>query len=459
MAEQKMKKFLFGAALVGGLGMGATSCSKDKEPKDAEKVKTEVEINKPQDDKYGNVALFESCRSDIKFALAFVENYYPYNYWDGKRWTTGHGLTVLYNADGSHIYVAKDTKVPTLAESDVFKGRYLTHEVVKDVRDCFTVSVDKNTLIAACVLRYCIGSDGFKNSNFLKAVNDGKKGEELSKYLTGYRQQLGILNRCYFFAALLANKITFDDLLDLRAEGCYTLTTPEICKCKKNKDGSWKKIKVKRNGKTVTTYDFYTDKDNYCYWIFDDIDEKLKKAKKPRHTDLNVGNGKYVRVDCQLVKDVVADYVWQDVSGGKSSTYVILPANEDKTVNVDSLNDESLYAYQAENYDKSLQDAALALKFAQTNKQRGAAHFNKGMAYMGMCKYGRAKDCFEKSLAENKTKAAQDQLNIAQEKLSEKRKKAGNVALGLGLGLLGIGAIYGGRKYYLMRQKNFGRGK
>ena len=455
----KLEKFLLGTMLVGGLALGAPGCSsKNKESKDKEEPKTEKQAEIKVSDyvtvtEY-NEALFESCRSNIKFALAFAENYYPYIYWCGEAWTAGHGLTILYNADGTYTKVTKDTKVPTLAESDVFKGRYLTQEILPDIKNCFKVPVDENTLIAACVLRYCIGGNAFRNSNFLKAVNAGEKGEELSKYLTGYRQQLGVLNRCYFFAALLANKITFDDLLDLRAEGCYNLETPEICKCKKNKDGSWKKIKVKIGGKTVKRYDFYTDKDNYCYWIFDDIDKKLEKAKQPRQVKLNLGNKKTANVDCQLVKDIVPDYVWQDVSKNNNN-------QQSNTVNFadvspDMLNDSSYIAYQNGNYDKAVKFGKDALKIAETEKQKGAANYNIGVSYLKKCKYNKAVHYLEQSLAHNETPAGKDALKTAQEKQSNRNEKRGKTAKGIliGAGIAGA-AIYGRKKYlaYNHRQR------
>ena len=447
MTEQKLKKFLFGAALVGGLGMGASSCSEDKEQKDAEKAKTEVEINKPQDDKYGNVALFESCRSDIKFALAFVENHYDYVYWCGEAWTVADGLTVLYDANGNCTKVTQNTKVPTYAEADVYKGRYMTFEILPDIKECIKVPMDRNTLIAACVLRYCIGHANFVKSSFVKQLNAGKKGKELAKTLTGWRKQQGVINRCYFFAALMAGEIEYSDLLDLRAEGCYNLEYEDML--------VYESKEIKKKGKKKTVKVVKEDRDGFYEWDFSKVKNNLEKAKKPRTVRLNLGKGKTVAVECKLAKDIVPDYVWQDVSGGKSSTYVVLPANEDKTVNVDSLNDNSVYAYNDEDYKKALSEAEIALKNATTNKQRGAAYYNMGMSYMAMHKYRRAKDCFEKSDAVNPTKAAKDQINFAQEGLQEKRGKAGKIALVAGL--LGAGAVYGGRKYYLMRQKKLGR--
>ncbi len=296
MKDTKLRNFLLGAILVGGLATGVSGCStKGQDKDDDNRVKTEVGSAKPQEDTYGNVALFKSCRSDIKFALAFVENYHPYIYWCGEAWTTGHGLTVLYNANGTYNKVTRDRKVPTLDESDVFKGRYLTREVLPDIKNCVTVSMDENTLLAACALRYCIGSSNFKKSAFLRDLNAGKTGARLAKTLTGWRQQDGVPNRMYFFAALMCGAIDYADLLDLRAEGCYNLKSTDMF--------------VYRNGKPKS------DKQGFYEWDFSKVRENLEKAKQPRTVRLNLGRKKgRVSVECKLVKEIVPEYIWQEVN-------------------------------------------------------------------------------------------------------------------------------------------------
>lgn len=296
MDMAKIKSFFLGSLLVGSMAVGADSCTQKKQDK-AEKPKTEVKAKKKpqQKDPYGNIELFEKSRSDIKFALAFVENYYPYVYWCGKSWTTGHGLTILYTADGKSSKVTQNTKIPTLDQSDVYKGRYLTYEILPDIISCVKVPMDENTLIAACVLRYCIGGSNFKKSLFLKWLNEGKTGAELAKTLTGWRVQDGVPNRCYFFAALMAGKIDFTDLLDLRAEGCYNLTYTDMF------------VYYKGHPKR--------DQHKLYEWDFSKIKQNLQKAKKQRVVVLNLGRKKgKVKVNCKLVKEIVPRYIWQEVS-------------------------------------------------------------------------------------------------------------------------------------------------
>ncbi len=134
----------------------------------------------------------------------------------------------------------------------------------------------------------------------LITLNSGGSKHELSRCLTGFHKQTGVLNRCYFFAALLEDKISFGDLLNLRAEGCYNLKINEICECKKD----------------ATTDDVWIpvgDKDGFATWCFDDVDKKLEIAKEPRKVPVNVGDGKRVIVVCEYVKDVVMPYVWENV--------------------------------------------------------------------------------------------------------------------------------------------------
>lgn len=450
---EKFKKFLFGASLVGGLTVGASSCqNKDKDDKDTETAKTEVEIKNQEDDKYGNIALFEACRSDVKFALAFVENHYDYVYWCGEAWTTADGLTILYNADGSYKKVTKDTKVPNFDEADVYKGRYMTFEILPDIENCITVPMDKETLITACILRYCIGHTNFKNSSFVKQLNAGKNGADLAKTLTGWRQQQGVPNRLYFFAALMSGKMQYSDLLNLRAEGCYNLTWKDIFVYSENN-----KPKQDANG-------FYE-------WDFSNIINNLEKAKQPRQVKLKlekVKDGKTVNIDCKLVKEIVPEYVLNDVvkhskSGDEKQTNTIDFIDAEKSYACDCQNDTSFIAYKNGDYKKALKAGQMALKSAQSNKQFASAHYNIGRANLGLENYNRAKKCFEKSLTYNETDAAKKHLQLAQEKIDvthqknqKKRRNAGKIAL---FASAGLGLAYGGRKHYLAQQQKKRYGK
>ena len=114
-------------------------------------------------------------------------------------------------------------------------------------------------------------------------------------------------------------------------------------------------------------------------------------------------------------------------------------------------NDISLIQYDAGDYKKSLLSAKSALKLAKTNKERGAAFYNMGMACLALDKYEDAIQYFDNSIALNKTNDAQkakvevEELVAAKEAKSKSRgKKAVFVA---GIGVV-TAAAYAGRKRY-----------
>ena len=397
-----VRNFLFGTILVGGLVTGAAACSQKGDKK-------QTEFDKTQDGSRDNVAVFEASRSKIKFALALVENYYPYVYNDNAgrgTWTTGEGLTKLYDVNGNAVKVTPDTKVPNMAESDVYKGRYMTYELLPKIKSAIKVPVDADILVAECVLGYCVGPGWIVNSEFTKQVNAGTRGPELAKYLTGFRSPKGVPKRLYFFAALIAGQIEWSDLLDLRAEGCYNLTWGDIFVC--DKKGNPKK-----------------DKNNYCEWDFSKIKQNLEKAKKPKSTVLYTKGGEYKTVACELAKNIVPAYIWQEVSKSGSKSVI---NKRDKTIDFadakklstcNECNDASYIAYKKGDYKTALDAGISALDLARTDLQYGASYYNIGISYAALEKYDLAIENLGKSLNHNDTKAARNALADAQKKQSE----------------------------------------
>lgn len=110
------------------------------------------------------------------------------------------------------------------------------------------------------------------------------------------------------------------------------------------------------------------------------------------------------------------------------------------------LNDMSYIAYQGGDYETALEAGKAALKVAETNKQRGAATYNIGITYLAIEKYEKAVHYLRLSLAENKTKAAEDALQQAVEKRNQRRINYGiGTGLVLGLGAFGFRRIKKGR--------------
>lgn len=438
MSDTQLKKILFGTMLAGGMVAGASGCSpKESDNKDQEKPETEVTVDgvtkKHVNDPYGNIALFEASRSKIKFALAVVENYYPYTYKDGNgNWTTGEGLTELYNENGKMTKVTKNTHPVTMTESDMYKGRYLTYSILPKIKTGFKVPADENTLIAVTVLGYCVGPKWIANSEFTKQLNAGAKGAELAAYLAGFCQDAGVPKRMYFFAALVAGKLQWSDLLDLRAEGCYNLTWQDIFVCDKN-------------GRPIK-------KNKYRQWDFSKLQKNLEKAKSPKSTKLHLKDNKTVVVKCELAKKIVPNYIWQEISNGTATdTKTIEFADAVEMYSCDAQNDSSYIAYNNGRYETALESGMRALDLAQTDKQRGAANYNIGITYLAMEKYEKAVKYLRLSLAANKTKACEDALATAMQKRQSQHNKM------VGYGLLGAIALTGGlvaRRRFIAKQQS-----
>lgn len=445
MTNRKLKDFLLGSVLLGGLVVGGGHMMhKSAKDKTAKKNKADIELESdtvaktaaktvvlnPVDN---NVALFDAARSKIKFALAFVENFSPTAYNDGTgKWTVGYGLTILYNADGTSRPVRQNDKL-TMAQADVYKGRYLTHDILPDIKKCVKVAMDENTLIATCVFRYCIGGKNFRKSQYLQKLNEGVRGAELAKYLTGFRAQAGLMNRSYFFAALLGGQITFDDLLNLRAEGCYSLKPADM---------------AKYNAKTKR---YIVDENNFAIWDFSKIEQNLEIAQKPRRSP-KLG-------ECQLVCDIVPDYILQDTGTGARRTYTAKKSTQksddaitvtqaarqmhDKAIakyrkkdyagavailadltktNYNSAalqNDISAIEYAAHNYAQALGAAQAAAALATTDKEKSASFYNMGMAHAAMGDYTDALRCYDLAAAAYNNKAVRNARNIAVNQMNQ----------------------------------------
>ena len=303
-----IKKLFWGIMTLGLVGFSAARANKVHQDRnhDQEKNTTSADtLAIPGDtvvQELTNAERFELNRNKIKFALAFVENFYDFTYHCGKKWTKGYGSTYVFDAKGKTRAVEQG-ETCTMADADLNMDRCLTFGVLKDVNNCIKVPVDDNTMITACMFRYCVGGAGFKKSEFLRALNSGVTGAELAKYLTGFRKDGGIVKRCYFFAAILSGEMEFSDLLDLRANGCYSLYISDILECK-------------TDGRVSKVSDIKLDADGYGIWKFDNLQANLEKAKKPRTEHITIEikpTKKTKKVEAKLVRDIVPEYVWNDV--------------------------------------------------------------------------------------------------------------------------------------------------
>ena len=240
-------------------------------------------------DPLGHIQMFSRCHDAIKTSLAFVENFADSTFIDGGGCPTiGYGCTYYIDENGvgnRKISPVKEGDTITMEDANVQKERYLEFRGLKQIQECVKVPMDEKTTIATYNFAYVIGPEGFKNSQYLKALNDGKTGHDLVRYLTGFRKQKGLLARFYFMGAMLEDKIKTSDLLDLTAEGCYNLTVNDVCVHEK------RKLKL--------------DEDNFAEFDFSKLDENLKKANGSRRS-VALHNGR-----CQKVRDILPESVIQ----------------------------------------------------------------------------------------------------------------------------------------------------
>lgn len=242
-------------------------------------------------DPLGHAQMFERCHDAIKVSLAFAENFADSAFKDGEGVPTiGYGCTYYLDANGNGSRetspVKMDDKI-TMEDANTQKERYLKFEILKQVQENVKVPMDEETTIATYNFAYVLGSTNFKKSEYLKALNEGKKGSELARYLTGFRVQKGLLPRFYFMGALLNGQMKVSDFMELTAEGCYNLKAKDVCLYEKGK------LKL--------------DEDGFAHFCYDRLPENIEQAKKSRRSKACGGK------KCPQVKDILPQSVLDGV--------------------------------------------------------------------------------------------------------------------------------------------------
>ena len=227
-----------------------------------------------------NAQLFDDSLNEIKTVLCFMENFASKAFKDGKGVPTiGYGCTYLLDENGrgnreiSPIKMGMQMSMEECAEQ---KDRYLMHRVKNQIVEDVNVPLEKKDIIATTSFMYVIGPNAFKKSSYLKAMNEGVKGEELARYMLGFAKDKGVVKRNWFAAQIMTEKLKPADFLNFRAEGCYTLDLEDCCIM--NGD------KVQRDENGLGTF------------LSDCFEENIKKAKKERYSVIG---------ECKLVRDIL----------------------------------------------------------------------------------------------------------------------------------------------------------
>ena len=293
----KARRWAVGVMLTTTITGAVYTAFQIKDKKEEQKEQAEQRQFK---DPMGHVRMFSRCHDAIKTSLAFAENFAGEAFKDGVGMPTiGYGCTYYLDENGNGSRKTTPVKMGdtmTVEEADVQKERYLQFEILKQIQENVKVPMDEATMVATCNFAYVIGSTNFRKSEYLKALNKGEKGEDLARYLTGYRVQKGLLSRFYFMGALLKGDMKVSDLMDLTAEGCYNLKPKDVCVYE------GRKLKL--------------DKDGFAYFRFDNLENNLNKAKKTRYSAACRGK------KCPKVRDILPQSVIDGVAEmEKSGTY------------------------------------------------------------------------------------------------------------------------------------------
>ena len=467
MRDPRVKNFLLGTVLMGGLVLGTAGCSSCSRNKDKDKEKTEASAKKYKHANYGKFKK-EMCQhtNAIMLETALVEGVEldrnglckPYRKKTKKgidKWTIGFGLTSL---DGKPV--TKNTRHITIKEAWEKSARFYEEDETYFLMWCYEIGIDgleidtqakafglasimynastnliedKNSKVhqnrnaalrdlytkygdditpeqvAAVFAQYPI-TNGY---SFYDALNDGNTQDWANALGNFCAEGGGIYWRRWLEGQMVIGNITPKDMLDLPMQGLADF---------------WKYIGSNKSALFILDKRGRIKRVNpaglakFRTWAQNPVDKNgIKITRQTMRQFLN-------SIDPELVAQIENS----NCLSHKNETYVLSP---------DMLNDSSYIAYQDSNYEDAIKFAEKAIKIAKTDKQFGAAHYNAGISYLELGKYGKAVKSLEKSIDKNDTRAAQKKLAEAKEKRKEQRgKHARNWALALGAGAVAFGA-------------------
>lgn len=236
-----------------------------------------------------NKQVFLENLNEIKATLCFMENFSDKTYLDGNGVPTiGYGSTYFIDEKGkgdwSNSKVKKGMEI-SLKEADVQKERYLKFKVLPQMMEDVNVPLSAEEMIASSSFAYNVGPGGFRRSEYLKALNKGIKGKNLARCMfAAKKNNLGLVKRNLFAYYIMQKKVKVSDLLNMRAEGCYSLELYDCC-ATQGKGIKW-------------------EKDGLATFREDNIAANIAKAKKKRISKLG---------PCKLVREILPAKVVKSV--------------------------------------------------------------------------------------------------------------------------------------------------
>ena len=158
---------------------------------------------------------------EVILCVAYLEDFHPKAYLSGKRWIIGYGSSLYSNGTA----VKEGDKIDVQSAQDLVRT-HLRNEVFPYVDAYVKKPLGKAEFIGTCLFIYGIGANNFRQSEFLKALNQGLSADETARRMTGWvssggQLSSGLLKRSWIEAALYCGHITPYDLLELKPAGFY----------------------------------------------------------------------------------------------------------------------------------------------------------------------------------------------------------------------------------------------
>lgn len=201
-----------------------------------------------------NLAAFINTQQDFRTFVAFAENFHSTTYDDNKGFLTiGYGCTNYLDEKGNPLekcgirgkmsaFVQKGqyiTQRQAMQQVDRASYFYLLPKILKNVK----VKLNNTKMFVTKNFAF-VANNEFGDSEFVKALNENKPNNHLSRCLALWKVDAGISKRFFVLHMILNNYITADEIKTFKPAGCYNLQIDQCLVCHKNPDGSTKMKKT-----------------------------------------------------------------------------------------------------------------------------------------------------------------------------------------------------------------------
>ncbi len=234
-----------------------------------------------------NQKVYEDSKEEIAILSAFFENFAQTPYFDNKKnLTIAFGATTIPGKNNVYRPVKK-SDVISIEKARKIKYQSIENDYLKTLLNSVNVKMSKKELVVGTILLYTLGGSNANKRMFIQKINQGASLDEKCNALSIYRADKGMPKKCYALALYLKDLISIEDILNARAEGCYTYEGYKDIFAHDNKGNI-----IKRDDKTAS-------------FLFDDASvQKFIKTTKAYRESPKIKNSKGT-YECLFVKDLI----------------------------------------------------------------------------------------------------------------------------------------------------------